>query len=313
MKHILTTLAIAFATLAQAQPTNGLVAKYSFSGNANDEVGSNHGTVHGATLTTDRFGTANKAYKFTNGEYITLPDAAALKSTTMTVSLWVKVGGFNSSNVGTNYIYSVINTPTNAYFAAFSMSYYSNGKYLNVSQNSSSQSVLGFSTIGCDSTWQHYVMGIDNDSIKMWVDGVYQWSQHKGFTTTYTTDSVYIGASGNTTYNGFLNASVDDIRVYSRMLNAADIDSLFNEPKPANVGISDNGQQTTVNRIYPNPTTGIVNMVDKCNVTVLDFTGNTVIQKKLTNSLDISDLPNGIYFLQMEDGSKVKICKIFKR
>jgi hypothetical protein len=46
-------------------PTNGLVGWWPFNGNANDESGNgNNGTVNGATLTTDRFGVANKAYSF---------------------------------------------------------------------------------------------------------------------------------------------------------------------------------------------------------------------------------------------------------
>ena len=35
----------------------GMVAYYPFNGNANDESGHDHnGTVHGSTLTTDRYG-----------------------------------------------------------------------------------------------------------------------------------------------------------------------------------------------------------------------------------------------------------------
>jgi hypothetical protein len=46
-------------------PTNGLVAYWPFSGNANDLSGNaNNGTVSGATLTTDRFGNTNSAYSF---------------------------------------------------------------------------------------------------------------------------------------------------------------------------------------------------------------------------------------------------------
>ena len=44
---------------------NGLVAYYPFCGNADDKSGNNHhGTVNGATLTTDRFGNINRAYSF---------------------------------------------------------------------------------------------------------------------------------------------------------------------------------------------------------------------------------------------------------
>ena len=46
-------------------PTNGLVGYWPFNGNANDESGNgNHGTVNGATLSSDRNGAANSAYDF---------------------------------------------------------------------------------------------------------------------------------------------------------------------------------------------------------------------------------------------------------
>lgn len=59
---------IATTTLAQVPsyvPTNGLVGYWPFNGNANDESGNgNNGTVNGATLTSDRFGSTNAAYSF---------------------------------------------------------------------------------------------------------------------------------------------------------------------------------------------------------------------------------------------------------
>ena len=46
-------------------PTDGLIAYYPFNRNANDESeNGNHGTVYGATLTTDRFGNPDSAYSF---------------------------------------------------------------------------------------------------------------------------------------------------------------------------------------------------------------------------------------------------------
>jgi len=57
--------------MALASLTDGLVAYYPFDGNANDASGNgNHGTTHGVTLTTDRFGNANGAYYFGEGNYI---------------------------------------------------------------------------------------------------------------------------------------------------------------------------------------------------------------------------------------------------
>ena len=60
--------------------SDGLVAFYPFNRNANDESGTgNHGVVHGATLATDRFGSASSAYDF-NGttSYIQIQDSPSL-------------------------------------------------------------------------------------------------------------------------------------------------------------------------------------------------------------------------------------------
>lgn len=50
--------------IAYADIMTGLIADYSFNGNAVDTAGGNNGTVYNATLTTDRFGNANSAYYF---------------------------------------------------------------------------------------------------------------------------------------------------------------------------------------------------------------------------------------------------------
>src|SRR5271170_1089907 len=78
-------------TIAQAQSflTNGLVAYYPFSGNANDASGNgNNGTVYGASLTTDRLGNSNSAYSFDGiGNYISTADINL--SEEATISVWV--------------------------------------------------------------------------------------------------------------------------------------------------------------------------------------------------------------------------------
>ena len=233
-KTLLMAITALITGFAQAQVTNGLVAKYSFNnGNVNDEVGTNHGTVNGASLTTDRFGNPNRAYNFINGDNITLPNSTVLKSQNMTVSLWVKVDSFCTSNVGTNYIYSIVNSTTAAYFATLCLSVYtSDSRFLSVSQNGPSQSIVGFSNNATNMNWQHYVIAIDNDSMRMYIGGQKQYSMYKGFALNYTSDLIYIGQSGNTTYPGNLNGSVDDIRVYNRVLNDAEVNDLFNEPNP---------------------------------------------------------------------------------
>lgn len=73
---------------------SGLVAYYPFNGDAKDESGNgNDGTVNGATLTTDRFGTLNNAYSFNgSSNYIKITKLNPIditKINQISVSVWM--------------------------------------------------------------------------------------------------------------------------------------------------------------------------------------------------------------------------------
>ena len=82
-------LGLAVNGYSQSFLTNGLVAYYPFNGNANDASGNGiNGTVYGATLTTNRFGTPNAAYYFGGAAYITAPLNITVFGGDFTVSVW---------------------------------------------------------------------------------------------------------------------------------------------------------------------------------------------------------------------------------
>lgn len=72
---------------------SGLIAYYPFNGNANDASGNNNqGRVNGATLSNDRFGVANKAYKFSDGNEIVVRNNNGLNlPNAFTFNLWVNM------------------------------------------------------------------------------------------------------------------------------------------------------------------------------------------------------------------------------
>jgi hypothetical protein len=86
MAIILVTTGTTFAGLS-----DGLVAYYPFYGNANDESGNGHdGTVFGATLTSNRFGTSDRAYLFDGiDDYISVDYTDAFQLPVITVSAWI--------------------------------------------------------------------------------------------------------------------------------------------------------------------------------------------------------------------------------
>lgn len=75
--------------------SDGLVACYPFTGNADDESGNgNHGVVIGATLTEDMFGNSESAYYFDGvNDYIRVPHSSDLNintATGFTIGMWTK-------------------------------------------------------------------------------------------------------------------------------------------------------------------------------------------------------------------------------
>jgi len=106
MRFLFTFLLLCIYAASTAQipsyvPTNGLVGWWPFNGNANDESGNgNNGTVYGATLTSDRFGIANRAYGFDGiNNYIFIPDNVIFNFESygqFSISYWVRFYSFSN-------------------------------------------------------------------------------------------------------------------------------------------------------------------------------------------------------------------------
>jgi hypothetical protein len=56
--------------------------------------------------------------------------------------------------------------------------------------------------------------------------------------------------------------------------------------------------------VYPNPTTGILFVTQKENLTLSDLSGKLLLEQKNTNQLDMSSLPAGMYLLSFGDHLK---------
>ncbi|MBI4647080.1 MAG: hypothetical protein HY738_10945 [Bacteroidia bacterium] len=100
---------IGLSGFSQVNLDSGLVAKYYFNGNADDESGNgNNGTVNGATLSTDRFGNINSTYSFDGiDDYIVVPHSSSLDLTTaITRCAWIRPTAFYQGECQGNNIIS---------------------------------------------------------------------------------------------------------------------------------------------------------------------------------------------------------------
>jgi len=207
---------IVIATTVHAQiPTNGLVAYYPFTGNANDASGNgNNGTVNGATLNTDRFGRANSAYSF-NGQW----DLISADGSKMPIanSSRAIAGWFNINN-----IVSSQGEDTLISYGDYGFGIYSKGYLLHYP---GTHYCIANNKNPLDGNWHFFVL--QHDSIKnqsyIYFDGKLSCSYTEGLSSYYSYLII-----------GKCKGSIDDIRIYNRILDSTEVQSLYHEGGYAN-------------------------------------------------------------------------------
>jgi len=195
--------------------TKGLVAYYTFDGNANDKSGNNHhGIVHGATLTTDRFGNINNAYIFNGVDtYIDLANTDTLNMLSgFTLATWVN---FTASNEG-----SIVSKHVNYYYNGFTMSAYNCNA--NLTTDNSHYYIATTETYN-DGNWHLFTGVYNGTTLSIYVDGIFKVSGNASYTTGNDIN-IRIGADSELS---FFNGIIDDVRIWKRALNKNEVLSLY--------------------------------------------------------------------------------------
>lgn len=306
----LTVIVTTSITNLNAQVTNGLVAKYSFNnGDATDDVGDNDGVVTNATLTADRFGNPNKAYSF-NGtnSFIDFGDSSEFRfaNNTFSISFWLKY-----SDPQEGFVLGKVKSGSYDQYAFYIFDNISSGGVSKKLHYFSKNSIGNSRTISASdqsgNSYKHIVVVQDNDSSLLFVDNI-------------LTNVVYGDFSnGNLELQGgnfmigkkpvdnifFFNGKIDDIRIYNRVINAQEVDSLFNEANPNSTNIIEN--QANIASIYPNPSNGTFTIAlgknySQATVQVVDVLGKVVLSTALNNqesTIDMGKATKGVYFVKV--------------
>jgi len=223
------------AILLQLNPpidlTTGLVAYYPFSGNAGDSSGNgNHGTVVGASLTTDRFNKINGAYLFSGSNYISgscnnFPSGNSPR----TISLWynatnlgvnvpgrcgVQLFGYGGRNCGESFIMNFENCDIGL------------GKYEIQGHCLAFRNYANY-PIPANNVWHHIVLSYDGQVFRFYNNGINVATSNQTSLSTFVLNKIFtIGketfTDGNSPYTdpvwpGF-SGKLDDVRIYNKAL-----------------------------------------------------------------------------------------------
>jgi formylglycine-generating enzyme required for sulfatase activity len=210
---------------------SGLVAFYPFNGNADDMSGNNyHGTVAGAELVADRFGSSNRAYYFDGVNF----DSIAINLPTLneiTFSLWVKPSGVQSGSGIGRFIHSEpewfdigLSSPAGTPIAT---------KVGN--QDSWRQTSVNLESGG----WRMATFTAGNGILKIYLDG--QLVETTGYNGTLGMSPRRIGSYFANPGDDFYGV-LDDVRIYNRALSSQDIADLHSYEKSEMVTVNGDSQ-----------------------------------------------------------------------
>lgn len=250
---IISLLLLSILATAQVNLTQGLVLYLPFNGNTLDASGNgNNATNFGATLTADQNGIPNSAYLF-NGtsDFMEVANSLTLQLSDFSISVKIKplsyynglcfnniiLGkgsnlGYGSGDYALTYTPTLNQNPTT--YCNIQDSLHENYRvYAGIDGAANSLSCItptnGIPYIQTNN-WD-CVVGIYNNNAqtaKVYVNGIWRYSYIIPNPIGSNLSNLLIGKQNIPGYEYFANAIMDEIRIYNRVLNAQELDSICN-------------------------------------------------------------------------------------
>lgn len=308
------TLGLLSNTLyAQVMLDSSLLASYYFSGSFADSSG--HGfdaSDYGVYFATDRFGNPNSAAHFDGYSFLHLPALVRFQPLTSgSVSFWMRTTSYDRFFIFEQRIGAGV--PDNLNFnISFNYPFpqYIHYTYPNYNGTPSAfTSFIVFTDPAINGDWHHFVFVKSTEDSTM---SVYQDNVLIGYRPIMDVDFIVQGELivGRTyDYDFFFNGDLDDVKIYNRVLNTTEIDSLYKEIVVVDI---DSPDKTSLN-IFPNPTKGKVfvqTSTEYNNIGIIEVyseTGRILKQFKDVSDIDISEFPTGNYLIVLTDNKGKRI------
>jgi len=219
-------------------PTN-LVASLRAEGDGSDSVGDHDGVLQNVTFAPGKVGQGFKLNP-SDGTFdqVSIPDSPDLRSPSFTVEAWVRFDSLDSPNAsapGLQYVIFKKNTRMFNFegfvihkirsggadiFSAGMISAAGNGIYL----GGTTQIVAG--------QFYHVALTYNFDGtvgrLKLYVNGVLESHGLLDFPPDLDTRPMFLGSSGETIFNGYLDGVIDEASYYNRALSEAEVRGIYN-------------------------------------------------------------------------------------
>jgi hypothetical protein len=196
-------------------PCNGDLLDHSAYGNNPTVIGF-------ADLSADRAGNPSSALRLDSGEYLSLPGNSTLVMTNVTVALWTKFSAMTwmglvemgpSASVWSLFVDQSGGIPPN-----LPWHFYARGGADNPFVNTA--------PVLQSNQWYHIAATFSGTQAILYQDGVPAKTGTAAAVSTSIT-TLFVGRNASSTVPAYFSGSMDDIRVYSRALSAAEVAQIY--------------------------------------------------------------------------------------
>lgn len=202
--------------------SQGLLAFFPFSGNANDAMATYNPTFNNAVLAPDRFGNASSSYNFGGASRIEVAPIN-FSSTGVSVSAWINFTSFPG-------FASIIRDDS----AKIAFTFAPTGNSLTFQINFPGFGYQNLAVVTnpldySDGNWHHVVGTYDGANFRIYRDGLEIGNSAYAFAGTLSTGTVQ--AIGGTSSGENCVGKVDEVRFYNRGLTATEVTGMYNLEK----------------------------------------------------------------------------------
>jgi hypothetical protein len=215
---------------AQVNLNSGLVAYFPFNGDANDYSGNaNHGKVHGATLTNDRFGKTNGAYIFDGvNDYINVSHNISLNmANSISILVWVKL---NDTSTNDQDIISKTES------GSFSLVYketdqkVSGNRFCFFLKSGNAYKYFYSTTLNANSKWICVAATYNDSIVRIFIDGNLN-AEYVCSGAIVNNKSPLVIGNESVQLNDPFDGLIDDIRIYNRALSTEEVKLIYTSPQ----------------------------------------------------------------------------------
>lgn len=296
-----------------------VAADYNFdNSNAVDVQGGNNGVILGTSFGTDRMGVANKALQVGGAgsdQLVEVPFALIDPAEDFTISFWTNINSFSTPD-GLQYLVTSRHDALGNERGGVDLAVNTAGEVTCDMRNAIPTSLASIKSAPLTAgVWHHIVVRRTNNTLELYIDNVLNSSGGIAggapAVNFWTFGGIY---NPGPTIVRELNGRLDDIHFYCNAISLPKITSVY-------LPVEEIATPTVVASIYPNPVKEVLQIEVKgtdqvLQAQVMNLQGQVVQTTTIqhNSTLNVQELPSGIYFLQLSDGQRlVETKKFIKR